>query len=100
VGIHPAYGAGIGPPGPAVTGPNPPARGPRSGQQRRRHPVGVRRDALPRLGTVGPDAADTRIAAQLSIEDLAASKIIAKRQEDLKEKAKRDDEAKRKNFKP
>jgi hypothetical protein len=52
------------------------------------------------IGSVGADATDTRIAAQLSIEDLAASKIIAKRQEDLKEKAKRDDEAKRKNFKP
>ena len=52
------------------------------------------------IGSVGPDAADTRIAAQLSIEDLAASKIVAKRQEDLKEKTKRDEEAKRKNFKP
>lgn len=51
-------------------------------------------------GSVGGDATDTRIAAQLSIEDLAASKIVAKRQEDLKEKAKRDEEAKRKNFKP
>lgn len=52
------------------------------------------------IGSVGTDATDTRIAAQLSIEDLAASKISAKRQEDLKEKAKRDEEAKRKNFKP
>jgi hypothetical protein len=52
------------------------------------------------IGSVGADATDTRIAAQLSIEDLAASKMIAKRQEDLKEKAKRDEEAKRKNFKP
>jgi hypothetical protein len=52
------------------------------------------------IGSVAGDAADTRVAAQLSIEDLAASKIVAKRQEDLKEKAKRDEEAKRKNFKP
>lgn len=52
------------------------------------------------IGSVGGDATDTRIAAQLSVEDLAAAKIIAKRQEDLKEKAKRDEEAKRKNFKP
>lgn len=52
------------------------------------------------LGSIDGDAADTRIAAQLSIEDLAASQIVAKRQEDLKEKAKRDAEAKRKNFKP
>jgi len=52
------------------------------------------------IGSVAADPSDTRIAAQLSIEDLSASKLIAKRQEDLKEKAKRDDEAKRKNFKP
>jgi hypothetical protein len=52
------------------------------------------------IGSVGADPSDIRIAAQLSIEDLAAAKVIAKRQEDLKEKAKRDDEAKRKNFKP
>jgi hypothetical protein len=51
-------------------------------------------------GNVGGDATDTRIGAELSIEDLAASKIVAKRQEDLKEKAKRDEDAKRKNFKP
>jgi hypothetical protein len=52
------------------------------------------------VGSVGADASDTRIAAQLSVEDLAASKAIAKRQEDLQEKAKRAEEAKRKNFKP
>lgn len=51
-------------------------------------------------GSIGGDATDTRIAAQLWIEDLVASKVVAKRQEDLKEKAKRDEEAKRKNFKP
>lgn len=52
------------------------------------------------IGSVGADATDSRIAAQLTIEDLAAARIIAKRQEELKEKAKRDEEAKRKNFKP
>jgi hypothetical protein len=52
------------------------------------------------IGSVVADATDTRIAAQLSLEDLAASKIVAKRQEDLKEKAKRDEDSKRKNFKP
>ena len=52
------------------------------------------------IGSVAADPSDSRIAAQLSLEDLSASKVIAKRQEDLKEKAKRDDEAKRKNFKP
>jgi len=66
-----------------------------SGNQRE-----LRCEGFALIGSVGADATDTRIAAQLSIEDLAASKIIAKRQEDLKEKAKRDDEAKRKNFKP
>jgi hypothetical protein len=52
------------------------------------------------IGSVGADPSDTRISSQLSIEDLAASRLIAKRQEDLKEKAKRDEDAKRKNFKP
>ncbi|HZO85522.1 MAG TPA: hypothetical protein VFC26_09925, partial [Verrucomicrobiae bacterium] len=66
-----------------------------SGNQRE-----LRCEGFALIGSVGADATDTRIAAQLSIEDLAASKIIAKRQEDLKEKAKRDEEAKRKNFKP
>lgn len=66
-----------------------------SGRQRE-----LRCEGFTLVGSVGTDATDTRIASQLSIEDLAASKIIAKRQEDLKEKAKRDEEAKRKNFKP
>jgi hypothetical protein len=52
------------------------------------------------LANVGGDAIDTRIASQLSLENLAAAKIVAKRQEDLKEKAKRDEDAKRKTFKP
>ena len=52
------------------------------------------------IAKVGGDATDSRIAAQLSLEDLAAAKMIAKRQQDLKDKAKRDEEAKRKNFKP
>ncbi|HWP53489.1 MAG TPA: hypothetical protein VN476_05105 [Pyrinomonadaceae bacterium] len=60
----------------------------------------LRCEGFAMIGSVGGDPSDTRIAAQLSIEDLAASKIIAKREEDLKEKAKRDEEAKRKNFKP
>lgn len=49
---------------------------------------------------VGSDASDTRIAVQLSVEDLAASKTIQKRQYDLKEKAQQTEDAKRKNFKP
>lgn len=49
---------------------------------------------------VGSDASDTRIAAQLTVEDLAASKTIEKRQSDLKEKIQQTEDAKRKNFKP
>ena len=51
-------------------------------------------------GDVGGDAADAQIAAQLSVEDLKASKLVEKRQSDLKEKAQSDEDAKRKNFKP
>lgn len=51
-------------------------------------------------GNLNPDPADTRIAAQLSVEDVAAAKTVAKRQTDVKEKAQQDAEAKRKNFKP
>jgi hypothetical protein len=57
-------------------------------------------DGFAMIGSVGGDATDTRIAAQLSVEDLAASKLVEKRQEDFTEKAKRDEDAKRKNFKP
>jgi hypothetical protein len=60
----------------------------------------LRCESFAMLGSIYGDATDTRISAQLSIEDLAASKSLAKRQEDMKEKAKRDEEAKRKNFKP
>jgi hypothetical protein len=50
--------------------------------------------------SVGADASDTRIGAQLALEDLQASKLLEKRQNDLKDKAQRDEDAKRKNFKP
>jgi hypothetical protein len=60
----------------------------------------LRCEGFAMIGSVVGDTADTRIAAQLSVEDLAASKIVAKRQVDFKEKAKRDEDAKRKNFKP
>ena len=49
---------------------------------------------------VGADPADTRIAAQLSVEDLAASQLAEKRENDLKQKAQTAEDAKRKNFKP
>lgn len=51
-------------------------------------------------GDVGSDSLDTRIAAQLSVEDLLVSKLVEERRNDLKDKAKRDEDAKRKNFKP
>lgn len=51
-------------------------------------------------GEVGADSNDARIAAQLSVEDLAVTKMVEKKQNDLKEKAQRDEDAKRKNFKP
>lgn len=50
--------------------------------------------------TVGSDPSDGRIAAKLSVQDLTAAKLVEKRQNDLKDKAERDEEAKRKNFKP
>ena len=50
--------------------------------------------------SVGADASDTRIASQLAVEDLQASKLIEKRQNDVKDKAQRDEDAKRKTFKP
>lgn len=51
-------------------------------------------------GNVSGDSSDTRIAAQLSVADVAAAKLVAKRQNDLKEKAQREEDAKRKTFKP
>lgn len=51
-------------------------------------------------GSLGSESTDTRVAAQLSVEDLAASKLVEKRENDLKDKAKGDEDAKRKNFKP
>jgi hypothetical protein len=49
---------------------------------------------------VGGDSSDTHIAAQLAIEDLQAAKLLEKRQNDLKDKAQRDEDAKKKTFKP
>jgi hypothetical protein len=49
---------------------------------------------------VGGDPSDTHVAAQLALEDLQAAKLIEKRQNDLKDKAQRDEDAKKKTFKP
>ena len=49
---------------------------------------------------LSPDASDTRIGAQLSVEDLVASKLVEKRQNDLKDKTQAAEDAKRKTFKP
>ena len=47
---------------------------------------------------LGADSTDTRIAAQLSPEDLKAAKIVEKRQNDLKKKAQEAEDAKTKKF--
>lgn len=47
---------------------------------------------------VGADSTDTRIAAQLSLQDLGAAKIVEKRQNDLKKKAQEAEDAKTKKF--
>jgi hypothetical protein len=49
---------------------------------------------------VGGDPTDTRVAAHLILEDLAAIQALERRQKDLEEKAKRAEEEKRKTFKP
>ncbi|HJZ82220.1 MAG TPA: hypothetical protein VKD91_17800 [Pyrinomonadaceae bacterium] len=46
------------------------------------------------------DSTDTRIGAQLFLEDLQASALVEKRQTDLKERAEAAEDAKKKNFKP
>ena len=60
----------------------------------------LRCDGFVITGDVGSDPTDTRIAAQLSVEDLGASKTLEKRQKDEQERAQREEEAKRKNFRP
>lgn len=49
---------------------------------------------------VGGDTTDSRIGAQLSLEDTAITQMIEKRQKDLEEKKRREDEERRKTFKP
>jgi len=50
--------------------------------------------------SLGGDTGDYRIGAQLSLEDMVAARMIEKRQNDQKEKAKRQEEERRKTFKP
>jgi hypothetical protein len=49
---------------------------------------------------IGGDMSDSRIAAQLSLEDTAVTQMVEKRQKDLEEKKKRAEEERRKTFKP
>src|SRR6267142_4176644 len=49
---------------------------------------------------VGGDMSDSRIAAQLSLEDTAITQTVEKRQKDLEEKKRREEEERRKTFKP
>jgi hypothetical protein len=49
---------------------------------------------------VGGDANDTRVAAQVTVEDSSSMQLIAKRQKDKEDKLKRTEEERRKTFKP
>jgi hypothetical protein len=60
----------------------------------------LRCDAFAISANVGTDPLDSRVGAQLTVEDLAAWKALSKRQNDLQEKAKREADDKRKGFKP
>jgi len=60
----------------------------------------LRCDAFAISASVGTDPLDSRVGAQLTLEDLAAWKALSKRQNDLTEKAKREADEKRKGFKP
>jgi len=60
----------------------------------------LRCDAFAISARVGTDPLDSRVAAQLTIEDVAAWKAMSMRQNDQAEKAKREADEKRKGFKP
>jgi len=60
----------------------------------------LRCEAFVITADLSSDPSDTRIGAQLSVEDLVASKLVEKRQNDLKDKAQAAEDAKRKVFKP
>jgi len=49
---------------------------------------------------IGGDTTDSRIGAQLSLEDTAMTQMIEKRQKDLEDKKRREEEDRRKTFKP
>ena len=60
----------------------------------------LRCDGFLMTATLGGDTTDSSIAAQLSLEDTALTQMVEKRQNDQKEKARREDEDRRKAFKP
>ncbi|MFN2577164.1 MAG: hypothetical protein ABR607_05685 [Pyrinomonadaceae bacterium] len=60
----------------------------------------LRCEAFVFSANIGTDPLDSRVGAQLSVEDQAAWNALAKRQNDVQEKAKREEEEKRKSFKP
>jgi len=60
----------------------------------------LRCEAFVITADLSADPTDTRIGSQLSVEDLVASKLVEKRQNDLKDKAQAAEDAKRKTFKP
>lgn len=60
----------------------------------------LRCDGFAISASVGADPLDSRVGAQLTVEDLAAWQALSKRQNDLQEKAKSEADEKRKAFKP
>jgi len=60
----------------------------------------LRCDGFAISASVGNDPLDSRVAAQLTVEDLAAWQALSKRQNDLQQKAKNEADEKRKAFKP
>ena len=49
---------------------------------------------------IGGESTDSRIGAQLSLEDTATTQVVEKRQKDREEKKRREEEERRKTFKP
>ncbi len=60
----------------------------------------LRCDGFLMTAAIGGDATDSRMGAQLSLEDTAMAQTIEKRQTDQEEKKKRAEEERRKTFKP
>jgi hypothetical protein len=60
----------------------------------------LRCDAFAISATLAGDPTDTHAGPEITLEDLAAWSVMSKRQNDTNQKAKREEEEKRKAFKP